>query len=170
MCNESFQELFKSHQSQLYRFALRLTRSEHRAKDLLQDTALQAFNKKTNLRDRDKFPSWIKSILFNTFRASYRKTKRRKELLNERIRPSTTALMRSTCTNKGLERLKRNDIENLAKSLREETYGTFAMYVSGYSYKEIGSHMGVKVGTVKSRIHSARRSLAKQCLQHGIAS
>ncbi len=170
MCNERFQELFISHQPRLYRFALRLTRSDDEAKDLVQDTALQAFRKKNHLKDSNKFPSWINSILYNTFRASYRKAKRRRDLMDDKIKPSAVALTRTTCTNNGLESLKKDDIEDLAKSLREETYGAFALYVSGFSYKEIGNEMGVKIGTVKSRIHSARQSLARQCRQLGIAS
>lgn len=170
MCNERFQELFKSNQPRLFRFALRLTRSEERAKDLIQDTALQAFKKRSALEDSSKFHSWINTILYNTFLANYRKLKRRRELMETNIKPTANSFTRSICTNDGFESLKKGDIETIAKRLRKDTYGAFALYTSGYSYKEIGNHMGVKIGTVKSRIHSARQTLATQCRQLGIAS
>jgi RNA polymerase sigma-70 factor (ECF subfamily) len=45
----------------------------------------------------------------------------------------------------------------------ESTYlDAFMMYFNGYKYEEIANHMGIPLGTVKSRIFLARRKMIEQ--------
>jgi RNA polymerase sigma-70 factor (ECF subfamily) len=46
-------------------------------------------------------------------------------------------------------------------ALRDEYRIPFEMKLDGYKYEEIGDHMGIPVGTVKSRIFLARQQLTR---------
>jgi RNA polymerase sigma-70 factor (ECF subfamily) len=54
-----------------------------------------------------------------------------------------------------------DDIKSALASLQEEYYIPFTMYFEGYKYHEIAEHLEIPIGTVKTRIHVARKLLKK---------
>ena len=51
------------------------------------------------------------------------------------------------------------EIEETIDSLRDEFRIPFRLYLKGYKYKEIADELGLKIGTVKSRIFFTRQRL-----------
>jgi RNA polymerase sigma factor (sigma-70 family) len=52
-----------------------------------------------------------------------------------------------------------NEINKSVESLNEELKTPFMMYVDGFKYREIADELNINIGTVKSRIHTARQRL-----------
>lgn len=52
-----------------------------------------------------------------------------------------------------------DDIDRAIAGLSEENYIVITMYLEGYKYQEIGEHLKIKEGTIKTRIHSIRKKL-----------
>ena len=170
MKTDDFSRLFTSHEPQLLLFAQSLCKSEADAKDLLQETAIKAFQNIKSLDDSDKFKSWIATILHHNFVSMYRKVSRRRDLLaNEKALPGHF-FNRSTSFNYGFEHLKQEDIMTLTNSVGTESMRTFELHYAGFSYKEIAVELDIAIGTVKSRINFARNKMKKLLYQSGIAA
>lgn len=54
-----------------------------------------------------------------------------------------------------------DDIKEAMNQLSEDYYVPFTMYFEGYKYHEIAEHLAIPIGTVKTRIHVARKTLKK---------
>jgi RNA polymerase sigma-70 factor (ECF subfamily) len=52
-----------------------------------------------------------------------------------------------------------DDIKNALENLSDEYYVPFTMYFDGHKYHEIAEHLTIPIGTVKNRIHIARKEL-----------
>lgn len=153
----------------LYGAALRLTASRAQADDLVQETMLQAylswhrFEQGTNLR------GWMHRILVNGFISQYRKSRRERRALDLGVDPSRRALLLSSAQ----ERLEEDDggvrfngltraVSEALDALPEEFRAVVVMSDLGeMSYREIAEARGCPIGTVMSRLHRARRALAR---------
>lgn len=165
----TYEEAFQSHYALMLKFATRLTKCEHKAKDLLQDAAIRAFKHQDKLDDMAKFKSWFSTILYNTFINNYRKMARRRELLEATSGRSLHFFHQSKDYNQGLEKLKADDIHELSANVGPNSFAAFKLFLKGYSYKEISRKLNIAVGTVKSRIHFARTRMKVLTRQHQIA-
>lgn len=169
MTTNEFSELFKTYFSTMYKFALRLTRSQSDAKDLVQKAAIRAFQNKEKLDNPEKFKPWFSTILHNTFINDYRKSSRRKSLLESQMNSSAFFFNKSTVTNKGYEDLKSEDILKLTNKVGDKSLEAFFLFLRGYSYKEIAELLDIAVGTVKSRIFFARSKMQEITKEYDIA-
>ena len=170
MTGERFSVLYQQHKSELFLFANKLSSSHNKAEDLLQTTAVKAFINKDDVEQESKFKPWMATILYNTFVGEYRKRKRRRELMEEKGLHTDAFFNRKRSYNKGFERLKAEDIRSLAKEVSASSYEALELYMTGFAYDEISEILEVPVGTVKSRIHNARRKLKELCLQLELAA
>jgi len=153
----------------LFRFAIKLTKSEARAKDLLQDTALKAFTKRNSFKGK-QFKSWVSTIMYNTFISNYRSAKRRAKLV-ENIKVSSVIMSASSETrNIGYLQLLKDDVEAQIQSVGPKSRAALSLHTKGYAYKEISQELGVPLGTVKSRINYAREQAKTKILQMGLAT
>lgn len=163
---KEFQEIALVHADELYATALRLTKNERDAEDLLQDTFLKAFTffhrfqKDTNCR------AWLFKILTNTFINSYRrKTKEREILGADDLRPvedklyDTARIKLRSDPERGLwHKIISRDVRTALEELPLE----FRMVVvladlQGFPYKDIATILGCPVGTVMSRLFRGRK-------------
>ncbi|MDW7681564.1 MAG: RNA polymerase sigma factor, partial [bacterium] len=71
--NESFEQALSRHLNSLYGLAFRLTQNQEKAKDLLQESCLTAFEKFSQLREIDKMKPWLFQILHRKFINGYRR-------------------------------------------------------------------------------------------------
>jgi RNA polymerase sigma-70 factor (ECF subfamily) len=162
MSNLEFTCEFNQLESLLYAFALRLISNRDDAKDLLQETALRAFQHRDKFKLGTNFKSWISTIMRNTFINNYRKAKKRKRV-SEPLDTFLFALEdRSVVPNEGEINLRMEEYRALFEGLSDLYAVPFLMFFRGYEYKEIAAHLDIPIGTVKSRIFIARRKLKKR--------
>jgi RNA polymerase sigma-70 factor, ECF subfamily len=153
---------------QLYGYARRLTRSRADAEDLVQDTMLKAYSQFHTFREGTHLKAWLIRIMHNTWINNHRKTRRRPtEQLGAEItdwqqeahRGHLPAWCRSAEA-QALEGLPDRTTTEALDALPENFRATvYYADVQGYRYREIAEIMDVPVGTVTSRLHSARRRL-----------
>ncbi len=166
-----FEETALVYADELYATALRLTKNERDAEDLLQDTFLKAFTffhrfeKNTNCR------AWLFKILTNTFINTYRrKTKEREILGADDLRPVEENLISRERArihyNPEIGLFRKLISEDIRKAL-ESLPIEFRMVVvladlQEFSYKDIAYILGCPVGTVMSRLFRGRKLMRKQ--------
>jgi len=143
----------------LHRFAMRLTSDRNKAPDMVQDTYFKALTSRNKLVDFTNFKAWVFTIMKNTFINNYRRN------LKENIVIDNTQDL--YYINKPNDRgfsspesdYAAEEIEMTIDTLRDEFRLPFRMYLDGYKYKEISDELGLKIGTVKSRIFLSRQKL-----------
>ncbi len=142
----------------LLRFALSLTSNKDDAKDLLQETMLKAITYRSQFVNQVNLRAWAYTIMKNTFINNYRRNIRQSIAMD---------------TNKNLFFLNQSrkvdvapdsnysalEIGKLIECLEDVFKIPFKMHLEGYKYKEISEKLGVKLGTVKSRIFFTRKKL-----------
>ncbi|MFT3836609.1 MAG: sigma-70 family RNA polymerase sigma factor [Myxococcaceae bacterium] len=154
----------------LYASALRLTRNERDAEDLVQDAVMRAFRFFDKFERGTNFRAWLFKILTNTFINKYRRSVKERNLSDDHERESVAANFFShDATDQAanpedflLERVMSEDVLKAIDILPID----FRMVViladlQEFSYKEIAEILDVPVGTVMSRLFRGRRQLQK---------
>ena len=149
-------------QSELHRFALKLTADTEEANDLLQETSLKALDNEEKYTPDTNFKGWMYTIMRNIFINNYRKTVRDQTFVDQtenlyHLNLSQDSGFESTEGNYDLKEIRR-----IVHSLPKEYRIPFSMYVSGFKYREIAVKLALPIGTVKSRIFFTRQRLQKE--------
>ncbi len=144
----------------LERFAMRLTQDESTAQDLVQDTVYRALSNCERFEDGTNFKAWMSTIMRNTFISGYRKRLRAPQQVHTMT--TTEEHSRATSRNDGPSNLSVNEMHTELDQLDELYARPFMLYYSGYRYEEIATLMALPLGTVKSRIFTARRLLKER--------
>ncbi len=151
--------------SGLYNAAFRLTRNEHEAEDLVQETYAHAFEHASELRSLSATKTWIFRIMYHRFVSLQRAAHARPEL-----KLLGGGLEESPAAGEAVLRLERDSIARLTRPtilraierLPQELRTAVVMCdVEGFSYQEIAEIMACPLGTVRSRIARAREHLMR---------
>lgn len=162
MSNAEFTYKFNTLSRYLRAFALKLTRDVHLAEDLFQDTALRAFDNQDKFASSTNMKAWLSTIMKNTFINNFRRKQRWGKIM---VQTSEDYIMDSehkAVQNDGEIKLTGEALEKLVNQLEDPLKTPFIMVFQGYKYHEIADHMDLPLGTIKSRIFMARRTLKKQ--------
>ncbi len=154
----SWDELVRQHADRVYRLAYRLSGNQHDAEDLTQDTFIRVFRSVRNYQP-GTFEGWLHRITTNLFL----------DMVRRRARIRMEALPddydRVPADGPNPEQLYHDsrlgpDLQAALDSLPPEFRAAVVLCdVEGLSYEEIGATLGVKLGTVRSRIHRGRQAL-----------
>lgn len=149
-------------QDELLRFAYKLTTDREEANDLLQETSLKALDNEDKYMPDTNFKGWMYTIMRNIFINNYRKTVRDQTFVDQtdnlfHLNFSQESGFDST---EGAYDLK--EIHRVVNALPKDYRVPFAMYVSGFKYREIAEKLGLPLGTVKSRIFFTRQRLQNE--------
>lgn len=158
MTTIEFTQQFENLRHPLLTFALRLTRNQEDAFDLLQETMGKAFKHLGSFQVGTNFRAWVVTIMRNLFINQYR----RKKVRNMQIEPIDNhlySLERAGVSNTGESQMTINEINAVIDRLDINYSKPFRLYYQGYRYDEIADQMEIPIGTVKSRIFVARRKL-----------
>ena len=148
-------------QSELHRFAMKLTADKEEADDLLQETSLKALDNEDKYTPDTNFKGWMYTIMRNIFINNYRKTVRDQTFVDQTENLYHLNLPQDS----GFESTEGNydlkEIRRIVNSLPKEYRVPFSMYISGFKYREIADRLGLPIGTVKSRIYFTRQRLQR---------
>ena len=143
----------------LQRFAMSLTSDRDSALDLVQDTYLKAITYKDKFVDYTNLKAWVFTIMKNTFINNYRRNVKENTIIDG----TQDLYYINQPHDKGFispeSKYAEDEIENAIDSLSDEFRVPFRMHIEGYKYKEIAEELGLKIGTVKSRIFFTRQKL-----------
>jgi RNA polymerase sigma-70 factor (ECF subfamily) len=143
-------------------FALSLTRDMEDAHDLIQETLLRALSSQEKFAEGTNLKAWLYTIMKNIFINNYRRNKKRNTIIDTTedmyvINSNSTRVM-----NQGESNISMENVTNAVNLLNEEFRVPFMMHYQGFKYHEIADHLTLPIGTVKSRIHFARKELKKK--------
>lgn len=140
--------------------ALQLTRDADDANDLVQETLLKALVNKEKFTAGTNLKGWLYTIMRNTFINNYNKVTKRNSTFDCSDSRFVINHDESMITqNKAGATFVMNDINAAIADLCEEHRIPFMMYFGGYKYLEIAELLKIPIGTVKNRIHLARKEL-----------
>ncbi|MGK7393158.1 MAG: RNA polymerase sigma factor [Candidatus Cyclobacteriaceae bacterium M3_2C_046] len=145
--------------SSLKPFALRLTKDVEEANDLLQETVLKAFTNRDKFTDGTNLKAWLYTIMKNTFITNYQRMIRRNTFIDTTDNLHYINSSDNIAENLAYSSFAMKDINKAIKKL-DDTYKTpFLMHFRGFKYHEIAERLNIPIGTVKNRIHIARKEL-----------
>jgi RNA polymerase sigma-70 factor, ECF subfamily len=145
----AFEELVRMFLPDVYRLAWHLVRDRQTAEDVAQETFLGAYRAIGRFRLGEKFSTWLFRIARNRSIDALRRRGRDQRLTRTLVPPSDVA-------DPSLRAALHAAIDGLDRDVRD----TFIVVeVLGFSYPEAGKILGVAHGTVKSRMHRARKHL-----------
>ena len=163
---KEFEQEALPHMDALYNFALRMTGDGDDANDLVQDTFLKAFRFFDKFEKGTNCKAWLFRIMKNTFINSYRKKTKEPdkvdyedvEKLYENVKPSSTD---SAHLEKEIyDNLLDDEITSAIASLPDDFKTVIILSdIEGFTYDEIADFVDCPVGTVRSRLHRARKML-----------
>lgn len=142
--------------SLLFAFAVRLTNNRHDAEDLVQETLLRGYRSLGNFQDGTHFKSWLTTIMRNTFINDYRKRVKRYHINNALADEQVETTAVGYVDTSGEDNLYYGELTRVLRSIGELYSVPFLLFHQGYEYQEIADQLGLPIGTVKSRIFTAR--------------
>jgi RNA polymerase sigma-70 factor (ECF subfamily) len=137
-------------------FAMSLTRDRERAEDLVQDTVLRAWDKRSYFEPGSNLDAWLFTIMRNGFFSAHRKVSREVEDADSSHASTLIALPDQ------VDRLVVQDLAAaLAKLPQDQREALLLVGAEGMTYDEVAEVQGVATGTIKSRVNRARSRLAE---------
>jgi RNA polymerase sigma-70 factor (ECF subfamily) len=149
----AFEALVRSYQGDVWRLCFHLLGNSAMADDVTQDAFVRAFRFLHRYRGDSKFSTWLFSIARNCALDEVRRNQRRRKVTDIIEAQPERAPVR---TELGIE--VREAVTALPLELREPLV---MIDILGQSYAEVAETMGIPVGTVKSRVHRARDTVAR---------
>ncbi len=150
----------------LFAFALKLTRDQNDAKDLVQETTFRAIQYRNKYRNDTNFKGWITTIMYNQFLTN-KKRKTRRNTIEAPMDDFLFAIESKTVDGQAEENMFIKDVMDMLSQLSKTCRIPFLMYYQGYPYREISEKLGIPLGTVKSRISFARTNLRRMIGEQG---
>lgn len=150
-----------THLDSLYGTALRLTRNEADAQDLVQDTYVKAFKSRKQFRSGTNLKAWLFTILHNTYRNRRRDIGRDPvDVDSDRVDLAAPADPADTPEESLLRGAMEPELQAALDSLPEAfREAVWLRDVEEFPYAEIAEMLGIPLGTVMSRISRGRRML-----------
>ncbi|TWU18970.1 ECF RNA polymerase sigma factor SigW [Allorhodopirellula heiligendammensis] len=157
---EAFGELFERYRPAIVALSMQRLRNAHEAEELAQDVFIQAMQKVNQLRVPEAFGGWLRQIVHRM--AINRATRGR---LSVSCDPET---LEATCADETSPQTAFEDRER-ADAVRSgltrlgdiDQQTLRAFYLQGQSLIEMSDRFDAPVGTIKRRLHTARKRLAE---------
>ena len=148
----AFRQLYERYADRVFRFALSIVRQAHLAEDVLQETMIVVWKRAKTFKGNSKPSTWILGIARNLAFNLLRKEKRGDRLPAEK---PTTDPAKQAELSVHVERA----LETLPDHHREVMH---LVFYEEMNLREAAEVLGIPEGTVKSRMHHARKALAKE--------
>jgi len=162
------------YRDQLFKTALRMTRSVEESEDLLQETFLKAFRHYHQFTEGTNLKAWLFRIMKNTFINSYRRTRNRPQMLDfDELRDSSDGFGESTPTTHDPEgdylgqELDHEIRDALMALPHHYKMAVLMIDLQGLSYQEVADTLEVPIGTIMSRLYRGRKKIERALLDYG---
>lgn len=162
MSTVEFNQMLLANTDYLKPFAFTLTRDNESAKDLLQETIYRALANREKYNVGTNIKAWLYTIMRNIFINNYRRKAKQKTIFDSTPNEFLIDYQQVTVANSAESALKLKEIQNAVHQLPDLFKQPFILYFEGYKYHEIAHVLNEPLGTIKSRIHFARKLLKEQ--------
>jgi RNA polymerase sigma-70 factor (ECF subfamily) len=162
MASLEFNDLLVSNADFLKPFAINLTKDTETAKDLFQETLYKALANQEKYNVGTNIKAWLFTIMRNIFINDYRRKAKQQTIFDNTPNDYLLNYKQPTVFNAAEIDLRVKEIYLAIHELPEIFKTPFLLYFEGYKYHEIAEAINEPLGTIKSRIHFARKLLKEQ--------
>src|ERR1700712_3721759 len=166
MSTIEFNQILVANADFLRPFAITLTRDNETAKDLFQETLFRALANREKYNVGTNIKAWLYTIMRNVFINNYRRKARQNTVLDSTPNEFLLNYNQVATSNAAEGVLKLKDIQSAVHKLPAIFRNPFMLYFEGYKYYEIAEILSKPLGTIKSRIHFARKLLKEQLTRY----
>jgi RNA polymerase sigma factor (sigma-70 family) len=142
--------------------AFKFTRNTEDANDLIQETLLKALRNKNSFKQGTNIKAWLFIIMKNTFISKYHKVDKRNKLVDPISDSYELTASNTISFNEGASKVNLDEIHKAIEKLDNELRQPFMMHFQGFKYEEIAEKLQKPMGTIKNRIHVARKFLMNE--------
>lgn len=162
MSGIEFNQLLLQNADFLKPFAVNLTRDTEAANDLYQETLYKALANRDKYNVGTNIKAWLFTIMRNIFINNYRRKAKQKTIFDNTPNEFLINQKQATVSNGAESDMRIKEINAAIQGLPEIFRTPFLLYFDGYKYNEIAEVLHEPLGTIKSRIHFARKLLKEQ--------
>jgi len=162
MSAAEFNELLLKNADPLRPFAVSLTNDKEVAKDLFQETLYKALANQDKYSTGTNIKAWLFTIMRNIFINDYRRKAKQRTIFDNSTNETLINSGKIVVSNEGENCLTVKEIHKAIYQLPQIFKIPFLLYFEGYHYHEISGSLNEPLGTIKSRIHFARKLLKAQ--------
>jgi RNA polymerase sigma-70 factor (ECF subfamily) len=162
MSTAEFNQLLLNNAGSLRPFAVSLTHDQEVAKDLFQETIYRALANKDKYNTGTNVKAWMFTIMRNIFINDYRRRAKQRIIFDDTVNDSLLNSANAVVNNRAEGSLHLKEIDHAIYCLPQIFKIPFLLYFEGYRYHEIAYSLNEPLGTIKSRIHFARKLLKEQ--------
>ncbi len=160
-----FDQLLLVNSDFLTPFAINLTRDNETAKDLIQETMYRAVANREKYNFGTNIKAWLYTIMRNIFINNYRRKVKQNVILDSTPNDFYLDHNQAAVANLAESRIKLKEIQKEVYNLPSIFKNPFLLYFEGYKYHEIAEMLNEPLGTIKSRIHFARKLLKEKIIR-----
>ena len=167
--HNNFASATMPHKHALYNYALKIAANSDDASDLVQETYYKAYKSFHQFENGTNSKAWMFMILKNTFINNYRKQKREPVKVDyDEIEDVYESIKSDQSNNNNLDlefysNLLDDELSEALSKLPSKMKDVFLLCdLEGYTYEEIAELVNVPIGTVRSRLHRARKILQEE--------
>lgn len=154
--DEAFKKELLNSLAHLQRFAMARTGNREVAEEVVNDTVIEALNRRDNYTQGTNMKSWLFSIMVGVHNNMRRRQKRADDFAKSMASLQLNAVIESD----PIMPIMLKEAGDVIESLPVEQKSALYLMVDGYSYEEIGKILDCGVGAVKSRVLRARQAIA----------
>ena len=158
--NSNFENQLVKVRENLNKISYSFTRNKEEREDLVQETLTKALEKQHLFKEDINLIGWLRTIMQNIYISNYRKNKNNVIIISN-DHPSFINLQSDNAYYPE-KQIQYNQVLTLIDNLPNEQRTLVKMHEQGYKYKEIAQMFNIPLGTIKSRIHTAKQTLMQQ--------
>ena len=162
MSGLEFNQLLLQNADFLKPFAVNLTSDTEAANDLYQETLYKALANREKYNVGTNIKAWLFTIMRNIFINNYRRKAKQKTIFDNTPNEFLINQNQANVSNGAESDMRIKEINAAIQGLPEIFRTPFLLYFDGYKYNEIAEVLHEPLGTIKSRIHFARKLLKEQ--------
>lgn len=160
-----FDDILVSNADFLKPFATKLTRDTDLARDLFQETMFRALANKDKYNVGTNIKAWLYTIMRNIFINNYRRKAKQHTMFDGTPNEAMINNNALSIPNDSIAHTSMKEVKAAINDLPEIFRKPFMLYFEGYKYHEIAQVLNEPLGTIKSRIHFARKLLKKKIVR-----